>query len=359
MPVLSLSFPLSLTKVAKLPHSHINILADKFLDAEIHRQVVNPGDEISTRQTTRQTYRLVIRLLAEMQLSGIVALGRLVDQDYLMGNALVALLSETARNMPQALALGSGHVGRPITIRAMARSFNRPYETMRRALHRLYELEWVDLGEDGVTLRPGATSRPEIQAYLLEIHDITVTLLEDLFIFAKLPTPAFAREGCTPEAIQLAALDLHLLAVEGMQSIFTDWTGLLLSAAIAAGNVREITYHPELAFTYASADQIPPLNIRKPVQFKALCDALPVCPTTAWRRISAMKLVGTLKSLDGGFILDAKWLKNPTIITNGCERVERMHAILKKLAYGDSSLEDIRSLYLQGRVAPIAVQPGA
>ncbi|NOW47072.1 DNA-binding transcriptional ArsR family regulator [Novosphingobium sp. SG751A] len=351
----SLRFPWSLTHIARMPHPDISRVADEFLAAggETGKQ-----DGAMARRHTLATYRLVIRLLTEMQLQGVVALARLVDQDYLGGNALVALLAEAGRLRPEALESSACLLDRPITIRAMARSFRRPYETMRRALHRLSELGLVDLREDGVVLAQGVVERAEIRAYLSHMHDIMVTFLEDLFVFARLPVPEMLRSDPAmadhrQRLIKLAALDLHLLSVEGMQGIFSDWTGLLLAAAITAGNIRDVTYHPQLAFTYAAADSIPPMELRRPVLFRTLCDTLPLCPTTAWRRIAVMKMLGSIRTIDGGLILDSKWLGHPALIANACERIERMHAIINRMVQSGVALDAIGDLYIRGRVDPI------
>ena len=351
----SLRFPWSLTKISKLPHPHINRIAEEFLNEEFGPKHLAARKSLSDRHNTLKTYRLVIRLLAEMQLCGAVALCRLVGQDYLGGNALVALLAEAGRVSPDLLVSGSDRIGRPITIRAMARSFNRPYETMRRALHRLSQLELVELSDDGVTLKGGVINRPDVQNYLVEMHDIMVTLLEDLFVFAKLPAPSSFSSPSQKGLISLASLDLHLLSAEGMQGIFTDWTGLMVVSAIVAGNVRNVTYHPELAFSYAAADQIPPMRLRKPVHFKALCEALPICPTTAWRRVTAMKMLGSIKTVDGGLIVDSKWLNNSSLTANACDRIERMHSIISRMASSGVPLNNIEDLYIRGRSAPLTL----
>jgi hypothetical protein len=138
-----------------------------------------------------------------------------------------------------------------------------------------------------------------------------------------------------------------------MQSIFSDWTGLLLIAAISAGNIRDVTYDSELAFTYAAVDKVPPMHLRRPVYFKVLCDTLPICPTTAWRRIAVMKIFGSVTQVEGGLIIDGKWFKNPTLIANACDRIERMHSIINRMALSGVSMNKINNLYISGMVAPI------
>jgi len=351
----SLGFPQTLAEVLKLSPPQIDLLADNFLSEEILIKDEYSKTDFYGRDYTLKIHRLVVRLLTEAHLSGVISLSRLVDQDYTAGNAFVALLAEVGRISPESFMSGSFEVHRPIAIRAMARSFHCPYETMRRALRRLSQLELADLREDGVVLKPGAIERPDVQAYLNDIHDITVTLVDDLYNFAKLPVPQSSHSACPEQFIKLASLDLHLLAVEGMQNIFLDFSSLMLTAAITAGNIRHITYHPELAFTYAGADQVPPMSMRRPVQFKALCDVLPISPTTAWRRITAMKMIGFIKAVDGGLVVDSHWLRNSRHIYNACDRIDRMRHIIKRMALSGVPLDDVSSLYIKGRVTPVSL----
>jgi hypothetical protein len=349
----SLRFPWSLTAMSKLSHVKIGEISEDFLS----NGFVDVGHKSRfcnfSRNDILRTYRLVIRILTEIQLNYAVAVANFFGQDFMVGNAFIALLAEVGRANPDSLLPGSRLVGRPITIRAMARSFHRPYETMRRAVRRLSELGLAELREEGVVLRSGFIDQHGVHDLLVEMHDITVTLIDNLFVFAKLPKPDFV-EGESPEKfIKLASLELHLLSVEGMQSIFSDWTGLLLIAAISAGNIRDVTYDSELAFTYAAVDKVPPMHLRRPVYFKVLCDTLPICPTTAWRRIAVMKIFGSVTQVEGGLIIDGKWFKNLTLIANACDRIERMHSIINRMALSGVSMNKINNLYISGMVAPI------
>jgi hypothetical protein len=348
--------PRSFLEMAKLDRKSINSIVSEFkrnLFCGFRSQILNKKyDHFLT------SYRLIIRILTESQLMGVATLSRLVDQDYLGGNALVALLAEVGKISPKALICGDFPDVRPIAIRALARSFNRPYETMRRALRRLSEQGWVELRDDGVTLHKNAINDPRIHAYLMEMHDVMATLIDDIYGFAKMPPPAPpATLGSAPDpgVMVMGALDLHLLSAEGMQSVVVDWIDLMLIAAISAGNIRDVTYHPELAFRYAGADQIPPMALRRPVTLNALSETLPVSFTTAWRRVAVMKLTGLVVSIEGGLVLQSRWYGHGTMIANGCDRIERMFAILHRMAASGVPMHDPAHLYRKGRVPPIAL----
>jgi hypothetical protein len=351
----SQQFPWVLTRISKLPRGQVTKLAEEFLKPENLHQNRNRDNPPAWRYDIRSNCRLVMRLLTEMQLRSVVALAPLVGEDNLAGNALVALLAESWRAGAQSLERGSIEDGRPITIRAMGRSFHRPYETMRRALRKLADMDLIELCDDGVVLRRNIATHPAIREYLVQMHDIMVTLLDDVFVFARIPLPPFAKGSETRDGLILAALDLHLLGAEAMDGLIADWTGLLVISAITAGNTREITYHPELAFTYAAADAIPPMHLRRPVLFKNLCETLPICATTAWRRVTVLKMLGAVKTVDGGLVNDSKWFGNSKIVDSVCNMVERMHHIIGKIPLDISQGFSPESLYINGRVAPVAL----
>jgi len=97
------------------------------------------------------------------------------------------------------------------------------------------------------------------------------------------------------------------------------------------------------------------MRLRKPVHFKVLCEILPICPTTAWRRVTAMKILGFIKTVDGGLIVDSKWLNNSSLIANACDRIDRMHSIISRMASSGIPLNHIKNLYIRGRSTPLAL----
>ena len=94
------------------------------------------------------------------------------------------------------------------------------------------------------------------------------------------------------------ALDLVKLSGFGRDVI----DGLLL-AAISQANVALITRDPDLQHTYASLDQPPPDELRRPVSINAIAGSLRIPFETTRRRIAALIEAGVLQSTRRGVIL--------------------------------------------------------
>ena len=94
------------------------------------------------------------------------------------------------------------------------------------------------------------------------------------------------------------ALDLVKLGGFGRDVI----DGLLL-VAISQANVVPLSREPELQRAFASLDQAPPDDLRRPVSINAIASSLRVPYETARRRITALINAGILQSTPKGVIL--------------------------------------------------------
>jgi len=102
------------------------------------------------------------------------------------------------------------------------------------------------------------------------------------------------------------ALDLVKLGGFGRDVI----DGLLMSA-ISQANVAQITRSPELQRTYATLDQPPPDELRRPVSISAIANSLRIPFETARRRITALVEAGIIQTVPRGVILPAAPLSSP------------------------------------------------
>ncbi|WP_293900048.1 helix-turn-helix domain-containing protein [Phenylobacterium sp.] len=102
------------------------------------------------------------------------------------------------------------------------------------------------------------------------------------------------------------ALDLVKLGGFGRDVI----DGLLM-AAISQANVAQITRSPLLQRTYASLDQPPPDELRRPVSISAIANSLRIPFETARRRIAALVEVGIVKATPKGVIIPTAPLNSP------------------------------------------------
>jgi hypothetical protein len=102
------------------------------------------------------------------------------------------------------------------------------------------------------------------------------------------------------------ALDLVKLGGFGRDVI----DGLLL-VAISQANVAQITRSPELQLRYATLDQAPPDELRRPVSISAIANSLQIPFETARRRITALVDVGVVRVAPKGVVIPAAPLNSP------------------------------------------------
>lgn len=102
------------------------------------------------------------------------------------------------------------------------------------------------------------------------------------------------------------ALDLVKLGGFGRDVV----DGLLL-CAISQANVAQITRNPQLQRTYATLDQPPPDEMRRPVSVSAIANSLRMPFETARRRIAALAGLGIVVQTPRGVIVPTAPLNSP------------------------------------------------
>lgn len=102
------------------------------------------------------------------------------------------------------------------------------------------------------------------------------------------------------------ALDLVKLGGFGRDVV----DGLLLMA-ITQANVAQITRNPELQRRFATLDQPPPDDLRRPVSISAIANSLRMPFETARRRVSALIELGVVQTAARGVIVPAAPLTSP------------------------------------------------
>lgn len=102
------------------------------------------------------------------------------------------------------------------------------------------------------------------------------------------------------------ALDMVKLGGFGRDVI----DGLLL-VAISQANVAQIIRDPDLQLAYATLDQAPPDDIRRPVSISAIANSLRIPFETARRRISTLTELGIVRTERRGVIVPQAPLMSP------------------------------------------------
>ncbi|WP_293676879.1 hypothetical protein [uncultured Phenylobacterium sp.] len=104
------------------------------------------------------------------------------------------------------------------------------------------------------------------------------------------------------------AFALDLVKLAGLGRGVVD--GVLM-AAIRQANVAQINRSPDLQRAYATLDQPPPDDMRRPVSISAIANSLRMPFETARRRVAALKALGVVVATPRGVIIPAALLDTP------------------------------------------------
>lgn len=110
-----------------------------------------------------------------------------------------------------------------------------------------------------------------------------------------------------------------------------DVVDAILLTAISQANVLPITRDPVLQRRYATLDQPPPDDLRRPVSISAVAHSLHVPFETARRRIAAMVEAGIVYSTPRGVIIPQAPLDSPTYRTLATAHYEIVRGLYLRL----------------------------
>lgn len=115
--------------------------------------------------------------------------------------------------------------------------------------------------------------------------------------------------------------------------------GLLL-AAISQANVAQITRNPELQRRYATLDQPPPDELRRPVSVSAIANSLRIPFETARRRIATLADLGIVVAHPRGVVVPTGPLNSPFYRMGAAAHYELVRKLYFRLR-GIGLLEDL------------------
>jgi hypothetical protein len=119
-----------------------------------------------------------------------------------------------------------------------------------------------------------------------------------------------------------------------------DVIDALLLVAISAANVAQITRSPELQRRYATLDQAPPDEMRRPVSISEIANSLRIPFETARRRIAALVELGLIRQTPKGVVIPTGPVNSPFYRIYA----EAHYALLRDLYFrlrGIGMLEDL------------------
>ena len=305
--------------------------------------------------------RLIVRLVAEMQLASAIDMVRTLEEHLgrriVFDRALFLLMilreGRPFRTSSTGLASQAAEGVDGISINAIAMSLGRPFETVRRHVNALIADGICERTGRGVIAQARTMALPGFAAALRSLHDRMVMLIEDL-TRADIAMPAVhVDRPYDSNATIAAAIDLVLAPFEYVAERYASWLELVVISAVVIASSRKITYDPILSRRYADADTVPPADLRQPISGSAIARALRMSTSTVRREIEAAiasgKLVRVAKGQSGGLLATDAFLADVTISRGGHLAAARTTQVLRRLGPGGFPFHNPAAGYLDGR----------
>jgi DNA-binding transcriptional ArsR family regulator len=226
----------------------------------------------------------------------------------------------------------------PVTIYALARDLDIPYETVRRHVGKLKDADACIAVADGVIIPGRVFQAAGARGGALDTERATRRLVAE-----AAQSGVVARHRCAPVAadvtLQVARLSTDYF-VQGVSLIsrrlHLDVLSTLVMVTVALMNTETITRDLNLADRYGGLEDIPPDELRAPVKAYAISRFLMMPYETARR--TALRLVELgLATRDeaGGLTMPSEVFARPEILAMFVEFAELTMAFLESLAeYG-------------------------
>jgi len=258
-----------------------------------------PDHTRETRQAATTSMRLVSRLTSEVSLNNVrrsLALmpGRLHESivaQLLIRRALPFFVANETLVLPR----GAPLIG---TIGAVARSFERSDETIRRHVRCLASQGLVTVTADGIRIDPSPDTGARVLAYLMSLHDDMAWLAAELRGWGLLPPAADGRWPSTERLLRFG-LDIGLYAFERFRGPIGGWTSMTLWNALSTLSVRDVTTDAALSERFRHRST--PDEVRRATSLRGLAAATGLPYPTVRRHVLALEAAGRVAPWRGGY----------------------------------------------------------
>ena len=288
----------------------------------------------SDPEARRSLQRLVFRCASDFLLDEIGLLTGRHDGDVIRAITWLALVQ------------ASGDPGRGVSVRALARSLNLPFETVRRKVR---ELETAGLCQTAPDGRPLAAplSEAAARAEAARVCEGFSLLLGNLsalgvgpatFHGGPLPPPA-ADQAKAQLAAHRLIHNYFLRTLEaGVGPHETMFNALVFVAAMSA-NAERITYDPALALRYAGADSPPPDALRRAAKPREIAERLNLSYEVVRRRLVEFLARGWVIKSGSGYLCAVERMQDPALLAGAYLIVQRLGQLVQAVAQTGLALE--------------------
>lgn len=288
----------------------------------------------SDPEARRGLQRLVFRCASDFLLDEIGLLTARHDGDVIRAITWLALVQ------------ASGDPERGVSVRALARSLNLPFETVRRKVR---DLETAGLCITAADSRPLAAPLTEAaaRAEAARVCDGFSVLLGNLsalgidaatFHGGSLPPPAADQAKAQAAAHRLIHAYFLRTLEAGVEPHGTMFNALVFVAAMSA-NAERITYDPALALRYAGADTPPPDALRRPARPREIAQRLSLPYEVVRRRLVEFMERGWVVKSGSGYLCAVERMQDPALLAGAYMIVQRLGQLVHAVAQTGLALE--------------------
>lgn len=206
---------------------------------------------------------------------------------------------------------------RPVSVYAVAKDLDIPYETVRRHVRRLVETDSLQAVPGGLIAPAQALITPDAVRAIYESWQLTLDLVDELGdygigVVGQLP-PAGPEVG---RRVVRLAVDYFLSATcEMARHTQLDVISVLILRTIAVGNVEHLTHDRAQNLAYGSLDSVPDDDQRRPVSVFAVAKFLAIPYETARRHILKLVELGLVERRSkAGMVVPATVMASPGML---------------------------------------------
>lgn len=206
---------------------------------------------------------------------------------------------------------------RPVSVYAVAKDLDIPYETVRRHVRRLVETGALQAVPGGLIAPAQALITPDAVRAIYESWQLTLDLVDELGDYG-IGTPG-ELSPAGPEVgrrVVRLAVDYFLSATCDMaRHTQLDVMSVLILRTISVGNVEHLTHDRAQNLAYGALDTVPDDDQRRPVSVFAVAKFLAIPYETARRHILKLVELGLVERRSkAGMVVPARVIASPSML---------------------------------------------
>ena len=211
----------------------------------------------------------------------------------------------------------------------VAESFNWPFETVRRQLHRLVQAGLCQRGPSGFALATTGPNKDNIAEFLSGVRQQLLTFVAELVADGIAGDTADAANGSFLALVQ-ASLDLSLAPIDVNRNTQPDWTKTLIYGSLVVLSSRHIA--EDRAAWLALGDTLVPDDMRQPISIPQMAEFLCQPYSSIHRHMTEMAKLGILRKRGNGYIIPAQSMEADQSKNGTAARVKYTRQTLRRVA---------------------------